>query len=580
MKRMAIFGAAVTCAVVLSGCDWIENVVLNTGSIEATETKTWSYTSDNPFLEIDSSVLKVNVSGDLGGKTLYYTTVNPSTSTISSSSLRKITASAAAGSTSSSTTTPFPHFSRSAEDIAHDFGGRKHFVGEKLPPLETNAARSALSAPSYVTTTTTHTWEIGEERNIYVDNDSEVSTFVQKSAHLRAASTNCYVWVIDDYYTSGEQTKTKINTATAQKFAEKFEAMYPVITHIFGNESNQIYDYDNKQFVAMNGLSETDTKINIVVYDIGGDATGLKNQNGIVGYFYAKDYYYSAQERTDLVGESNVGKYFYIDSAYAVSDFDDTISTLAHEFQHMVNFGVKEIDKELDPDTSYNEMLSMLCEDMMQEFLGLDDDNAPKNRTQGFNAYYFYSGIREYLNNSNAVLSYSTSYLFGAWLCRRYGGAALVQEIMSNKYVNDASLVRAVNTLNGTNYTMDDLMREFAKELYGITTYLNKNAAETILYSSDSLTYTYPMTAFDIFANTYSPKSIDGYQKNMKSAVYSGYDYTGPFLFANDIYNVDLRPLYGMQLHGVGTYASGTTSDTITFSDAGAEDLVIYPVIK
>ena len=62
----------------------------------------------------------------------------------------------------------------------------------------------------------------------------------------------------------------------------------------------------------MEDYSSTGTKINIVVYDIGNDYSLSENQKcGIVGYFYAKDYFYNYSEKGVT---SNNGKYFYIDS--------------------------------------------------------------------------------------------------------------------------------------------------------------------------------------------------------------------------------------------------------------------------
>jgi len=254
----------------------------------------------------------------------------------------------------------------------------------------------------------------------------------------------------------------------------------------------------------------------------------------------------------------------------------------------MINFNMKDITHHQTPDTSYNEMLSMLCEDMMQEFLGLEDDASPKNRTQSFNLYYYYSGIREYRNDDYAALSYSTSYIFGAWLCRQYGGAELVKAMMSNAYVDSASIVAAVNSVNGTSYTFEDLFKQFLLSLFGDSTYThNKDAAKTLScsYTTDSgasKTYTYPMTAFNIFDSEYSPYEVEGFStsqlKTYASDIYKKNSYKGPFLYKNSIVTA-LRPNYGILLHSVLSYTSGT-SDTLTFTSTGAKDLELYLILE
>ena len=266
-----------------------------------------------------------------------------------------------------------------------------------------------------------------------------------------------------------------------------------------------------------------------------------------------------------VLNYSNVGKYFYIDSAIARLYPNDAISTLAHEFQHMINFNMKDIKLEKVPDTSYNEMLSMLCEDMMQDFLEIDDDESPKNRTQQFNAGYTLSGIREYLTNDNTVFSYATSYTFGAFLARNYGGAALIKEISQNDKTDNTSIVAAVNKINSTSLTFDKIFQNFLLALTENTTYtLNKNAKQTL--SSGS--YSYPMTAYDIFADKYSPAEL--LETNTGN---------GPVLY-NNAAAIDLRPQYGISLHTLGALPASMTDLTLTFSDKGSADLYMYVIVQ
>ena len=395
-----------------------------------------------------------------------------------------------------------------------------------------------------------------------MDNNTNISTFVQKSATLRAVGTYCYVWVVDDFYssTAGEN---KVDSAIAQEYADAFDKMYPMITNVFGKESDVIFYYYGWR--NMEDYSSTGTKINIVVYDIGNDYSLSENQKcGIVGYFYAKDYIYNYSEKGVT---SNNGKYFYIDSGYANSNFDTTISTLAHEFQHMVNYNQKKVSHNLTSGQWYNEMLSMLCEDMMQEHLGIKDEDSPKARTTTFNAYYYYSGISEY-NSKNQICSYATAFSFGSFIARNFGGAELVQKISQNSYVDNDSIINAVNSLNGTKYTYDDLFEKYLLALFGDSTYThNKDADCTLEYNSgdySSAPYEYPMTAYNIFDSEYS------FSVNEKK-------YYGPAIFYANAKSVELRPENGILIHGIGTFSASSLSVSFS-SGTGAEK--IYLIIK
>ena len=427
---------AVFATLFLASCDL--DLSLTTEADSSATSSTTSSTvswdaSQSDIFELSADVTTVNISNATSGKTLYFVRRNTGSQTISSKNIRTLTA-ASQRQADSDVPEDFLEFDEEIPNLQKGFAGC--FIPEQIDLK--NYASSARSAS--VPSKTAISGKTGETKRIYVDNNTNISTFVQKSATLRAVGTYCYVWVVDDFYssTAGEN---KVDSAIAQEYADAFDKMYPMITNVFGNESDKIYYYGWRN---MEDYSSTGTKINIVVYDIGNDYSLSENQQcGIVGYFYAKDYFYNYSEKGVT---SNNGKYFYIDSGYANSNFDTTISTLAHEFQHMVNYNQKKVSYNLTSGQWYNEMLSMLCEDMMQEHLGIKDEDSPKARTTTFNAYYYYSGISEY-NSKNQICSYATAFSFGSFIARNFGGAELVQKISKNSYVDNDSITNAVNSL-------------------------------------------------------------------------------------------------------------------------------------
>ena len=602
-KKVAFVFSALAAGFVLSSCQDLLDIFIdsdggNSGSSEkkvtATKTENWAYSASNPIFEADSSVLSVNVSGSLSGKSLYVVNANKSSSVISSSSQRFVS--------NGSQLFGSGYNRAAAEDsgsLATDFSGlqkKGHFVPKEdilktLREKENSPARSAAGTTPEKVTQLTLTVD-STSKKIYVDDSVNMNSYSQKAATLRAVGTYCNVWVVNEYYTSGTASGSQVDSSIAKEFADTFDAIYPMIKNVFGNESDELVDYANStneeyKTIEMGSYSDTGTKINIVIYDIAADSWRSEDeQTGIMGYFYSKDYVTNIPELQKQVLRlngsalpySNAGKYFYIDSAFSVENFESVVSTLAHEFQHMVNFNQKTLSKNLDVSTAYNEMLSMLCEDMMQSKLGLTDEQSVKGeRLPGFNTAYYRSGILEYLSE-NSALSYSTSYTFGAWLCRQYGGAALVKAMMTNNYKNEESIVRAVNYVNKKNYTFETLFRQFLLMLTGSGTYtMNKDAGKSISYTGCSPKYEYPMTAINLWSNDFAiPETV---RSDLEKAKYTDYNWCGPYILKNG-YATYLRPEYGIEIYKIGTFDSGTTSKTITFTSEGDENLTMYLIIQ
>ena len=618
MKRPLLLPLALA-ALAVTGCDLFTDVVTEYttqyitqtkgySTVDATEEKIWDYSENAgfPICEITPDVLSVTLRNVPQGKTLYLVQHNTGDYAIAFDDQRTVV-STVSGGRSAVASGARQGVEPGAEAVS---GVRRHFVGEPLPSLKdiARSPRSALGAPSYDTDTTSvvKDYEVGAKRTgengIYIDINNAMDSYARRDAVLLAKGTSCYVWGIKGYYkTTGKASGCQIDSAIAQAYADKFDAMYPVITTVFGEESNKVIDYAYQQLADINDHSDTGEMVNIVVYDIGNDYyNSADTQTGVVGYFYAKDYFAntSTASSSNVISKSNVGKYFYIDSGFAVSNFDDTISTLAHEFQHMVNYNQKDLAHDQSPSAAYNEMLSMLCEDMMQEFLELEDYASPKNRIQSFNLYYYASGITEYRNDSNAALSYSTSYAFGAWLCRQYGGAALVQAMMANDSVDEDSIVAAVNEVNGTSLSFEKLFKQF---LLALTcgsvsdpefTH-NQDAAQKITYSaSDGTSYDYPMLKFNLWSSERTEYDSDGdgrkdsvytfsledYKHDLEKYKYSGYNWKGPFLFSTEHGANSLRGDNGISIHGVGTTTGGSVK--VTFSPSGASTLKLYLIIQ
>jgi len=579
----------------LSGCSALTDQTDSSSSssqaktVTASETKSWIYSASSPVCTVDPSVLTLKISesssGILKGKTIYLAKVNDSASTISASDTRLVTSSTigtvktAAGSIAEQLSADCTASGISGTDSSDDNAAAAEFVP---PQTFGNTERyagtvsRAVSESSEITVTQITPVVGTAKKTIWVDTNSSITAFTQKTATLRAVGSTCYVWVVDEYYTDGTASGNKVNAEIASGCAEKFDSLYPAVRSMFGTESDSIY-YSNSgslwNTADMSSLSDTGTKVNIVLHDIGGGDSG---KGSILGYFYSKDYYPDAEhyaatsgysyKASDARNWSNEGKYIYLDSYYAVTRLPMVYSTLAHEFQHVIGWNVKNMQQSLKPSVWYNEMLSMLCEDMMQAALGVADSLSPKCRLPSFNKNYLYSGL-EYNNSSTSsvLISYASAYAFGAWCARQFGGARLVQEMAKNAYVDTASITAAVNTINGTSYTMTDLLGMYVQACIFNSETLAASYQYPTFKQNQVLSgsgYTYPLASIDLWSGSFA--WLDS----------SAVEY-GPRLLDNSAY--DLHP-YGFTLHKLGTVSENAA--TFTFSSTGADSETMYILVQ
>ena len=264
------------------------------------------------------------------------------------------------------------------------------------------------------------------------------------------------IWVADNcWYQSG--TKAALVTQTmVDQMANKFlqagtnNDIYDWITNIFGNE----WGAHSRQ-----ELIQPDNEITILLTDIDNDNS---TNGGVVGYFFSKDNF-----KKSNVDYSNERIMFYMDAVMFASKDGLTweltdkwpaiiISTLAHEFQHMIHFYQKYILQtgSKNSDTWLNEMCSLVAEDFISEKLnvlgprgviGTDGTAGSAGNTNGrlplFNSYNFLS-VTDWFSDLN---SYALNYAYGAYLARNFDGVNLLRNIVQNKFTDYQAITEGLN---------------------------------------------------------------------------------------------------------------------------------------
>lgn len=239
------------------------------------------------------------------------------------------------------------------------------------------------------------TYQVNDTKSFIVDKESTSATITGRCAYN---GTNVQVWVDND-----ANAKVKLTNAQAQPIGEEFD------TKIYSLVTNNFYDAPNV---------DGDGKIAILCFDITKDNYQNVGDPYIAGFFYGGDLYKNSQISLQ---NSNEMEIFYADTYptmiknpttpdYGDPDVTKVYSTLAHEFQHMVNFNqnclVEGDQKAMD--TWLNEALSLAAEQMY--------NGTQTNRINFYNDSAVVGSGRSLLEWDNDLADYALSYLFSQYL--------------------------------------------------------------------------------------------------------------------------------------------------------------------
>lgn len=282
------------------------------------------------------------------------------------------------------------------------------------------------------------------------------------------------IYVANDCWTVGGSKTYLVTQTMVDELANRFlkndttNDIYEWITNIFGEEwetspySNQIADND---------------EITILLYDIDGD--NVPSGSFVMGFYWSKDNFKSNGDYS--IPYSNQRIMFYLDAvmyanhknydgspgngSWDVTDYwpGEMISTLAHEFQHMIHYyqkAIKSGNGGYNSETWINEMCSMAAEDLVAEKLEVNGPRGvdytiggagPANNENGrlplYNTYNYLS-LKDWLSGSNVLISYSINYSFGAYLARNFGGAEFFRRMVyydSSTNINPYRDYRSIN---------------------------------------------------------------------------------------------------------------------------------------
>lgn len=276
------------------------------------------------------------------------------------------------------------------------------------------ASLSGLVSASVSTPSASYT--VGSSTRSWYEavNATTLATTLRQQASL-SNGQSLNIWVADsEWTTSGTSykvTQTQVDNL-ASKFATSSTGIFDLATSIAGAPWGST-QYSN--------LISTSQDINIVVTNFESDSTA----GGLLGYFYGLNNFLKTTGSSYT--NSNEALVFFIDSETLASSSqryqDLMVSTLAHEFTHMINFYQREVLNGVAFDTWLEEVSAMMMEDILNPQIVSTYNDIRDSRLPG----WFASGINNCSlttyndSTTDSCFSYSIGGAYGAYLLRQYG---------------------------------------------------------------------------------------------------------------------------------------------------------------
>ncbi len=327
------------------------------------------------------------------------------------------------------------------------------------PPLSARGATgramrsiSAVPQPQRAIVSVGATWYDTFGTDCYNDNGAPISGPITARYANTIDGVRLTVWIPNALWGSGD---LQISQNKLDAFVAKFlvsgqnNDIHDWVTNIFGPPWGTFPSQYNTVLILDTAASD----INILLYDIDGDGFPSSSEGRTVGFFYARDNF-SRSSGIQGTATSNQLLMFYIDApvfsgnasdaSWDISDKwpSNVISTLAHEFQHMINFYQKSVLLDANSETWVNEMTSMVTEDLVADKAlvngprGVSYNNAsagnPGNTSGRLPLFNLYNdvAVTQWLNDAEALKSYSINYALGAYLARNFGGAQFFRNVV------------------------------------------------------------------------------------------------------------------------------------------------------
>lgn len=320
---------------------------------------------------------------------------------------------------------------------------------------------------------------------------------------VKAGGRSLHVWVADGAWATASGapktpktglthgvTQAMVDGLAAKFLSDGVNDVYGWVTALYGPEWPDSGAPTGEDGVLIDGGG------NIHIFVINLNPEGVA-EGTLMGYFHSLNTIVGALGSNEKVLFAiNADSLATPDgSSWELSDEwpSETLSTLAHEFQHMIHYYQKQVRHQLErsTDTWIDEMASLVTEDLVADKLGVpgprgvpSSDLGPGNsgNTSGriplFNYWHESIPLQTWLPQDEVLRSYANAYAFGAWLVRNYGGPILFRSLVHDTQTDYHAVVNAVRTTpEGAGQTYESLVSD-----WGLATFLGDSTSRPFRY--------------------------------------------------------------------------------------------------
>jgi len=237
------------------------------------------------------------------------------------------------------------------------------------------------------------------------------------------------LWATGNYVKVYVAPNALLTSAWAKKIATEFdENIYGKITENFGSPLD---------------VNE-DGKVTLLLLDI---RDGYVSGGSYIGGFFQNAHMYSVADQA----HSNESDMLFLDTYPQVAGSDDFYDTVAHEFQHLVNFSNTVAETGTAQDLWINEGLSAGAEYVYTGSLSDSRinyyNNDPYHTLIAGNNFYVWNGYWEYYYPDSVLDNYSTVYLFFQWLrIQASNGIGIYKEILASDFRDYRAVTEAATS--------------------------------------------------------------------------------------------------------------------------------------
>ena len=338
---------------------------------------------------------------------------------------------------------------------------------------------------------------------------------------------------------------------------------------------------------------EAAEEIHILLFDIEGDGAPEPGECRIVGFYWGLHSYLRNPEQpfTAISAERLI---FLMDSVFMALPEGPTwevtdrrpsivISTLAHEYQHMIHFYQKPILRDAGSETWLNEMASEVGEDLIADKLKVNgprgvayDDptaGAPGNERGRLPYYNLFNDIQVTAWRGK-LANYAVNYALGAYLARTYGGAELFSDIVQSGGAG-VDAIEAALAAGGHEVTFGEVLADWA-----VATLLSDRTSVPSRYRYNpgrwSVSHAggehYRLGSIDLYNYRYEPPEQVSDCVGPDLANHSAQE--GPYLHTLDSFNERRQPPHSNMIAALG-HNSGTVRLRVT---AGGDNRITVVV--